>query len=149
MRKIISVIIVLAVIVVGAVVLLPSFVGWNQYKGMATEKVRELTGRELKIAWDAGNGSAGEAMADLASRLPGQHILLNEKIDGTFPVHHPDPTVVENLEQLRDVVTGEGCDLGIAFDGDGDRIGVIDGDGEILTDQGFDDYPHIELRRVA
>ncbi|MEK9647427.1 MAG: phosphomannomutase/phosphoglucomutase, partial [Alphaproteobacteria bacterium] len=89
-------------------------------------------GRELKIAWDAGNGSAGEAMADLASRLPGQHILLNEKIDGTFPVHHPDPTVVENLEQLRDVVTGEGCDLGIAFDGDGDRIGVIDGDGEIL-----------------
>jgi len=49
-----------------------------------------------------------------------------------FPVHHPDPTVVENLQQLRDVVLAEKCDLGIAFDGDGDRIGVVDGDGEIL-----------------
>ena len=89
-------------------------------------------GKELKVAWDAGNGSAGEAMVRLAEALPGEHLLLNEKIDGTFPVHHPDPTVVENLEQLRDVVLKEGCDLGIAFDGDGDRIGVIDGEGEIL-----------------
>ena len=89
-------------------------------------------GRELRIAWDAGNGAAGEAMAMLAQRLPGDHILLNEKIDGTFPAHHPDPTVVENLVQLRDTVLAEKCDFGIAFDGDGDRIGVIDGTGEIL-----------------
>lgn len=89
-------------------------------------------GREMKIAWDAGNGAAGEAMAMLVERLPGGHILLNEKIDGTFPAHHPDPTEVENLQQLRDVVLAEKCDLGIAFDGDGDRIGVIDSEGEIL-----------------
>lgn len=89
-------------------------------------------GREMKIAWDAGNGSAGEAMSMLVARLPGEHILLNEKIDGTFPAHHPDPTVVENLQQLRDTVLAEKCDLGIAFDGDGDRIGVVDGEGEIL-----------------
>jgi phosphomannomutase len=89
-------------------------------------------GKTLKVAWDAGNGSAGEAMVRVAAGLPGTHILLNEKIDGTFPVHHPDPTVVENLEQLRGTVLAEKCDLGIAFDGDGDRIGVIDGDGNIL-----------------
>ena len=90
------------------------------------------SGQELKVAWDAGNGSAGEAMVKVCAELPGKHILLNERIDGLFPAHHPDPTVVENLQQLRDVVLAENCDLGIAFDGDGDRIGVIDGDGEIL-----------------
>jgi phosphomannomutase len=89
-------------------------------------------GRKLKIAWDAGNGSAGAAMAMLSKRIPGKHILLNEKIDGTFPVHHPDPTVPENLEQIIACVKAEKCDVGIAFDGDGDRIGVIDGKGRIL-----------------
>ncbi len=86
----------------------------------------------LKIAWDAGNGAAGEAMARLTETLPGEHLLLNEKIDGTFPAHHPDPTVPENLEQIIATVRDEGCDAGIAFDGDGDRIGVVDGNGEIL-----------------
>lgn len=89
-------------------------------------------GRPLKVAWDAGNGAAGDAMARLCALLPGEHILINEKIDGTFPAHHPDPTVPENLEQLMDVVARERCDLGISFDGDGDRIGVIDGQGRIL-----------------
>ena len=89
-------------------------------------------GRELKVAWDAGNGAAGEAMAALTARLPGTHVLLNERIDGTFPAHHPDPTVAENLVQLIDTVRAEGCDLGIAFDGDGDRIGVVDGRGRIV-----------------
>ncbi len=88
--------------------------------------------RPLKVAWDAGNGAAGEAMARLVERLPGTHILLNETIDGTFPAHHPDPTVVENLAQIIAAVNGEGCDLGIAFDGDGDRIGVIDERGRVL-----------------
>jgi len=88
--------------------------------------------RGLKVAWDAGNGAAGDAMVQLTAQLPGEHILLNEKIDGTFPAHHPDPTVPENLQQLQAVVAAEGCDLGIAFDGDGDRIGVIDGQGRIL-----------------
>jgi len=88
--------------------------------------------RGLKIAWDAGNGAAGDAMSMLTACLPGEHILLNAEIDGTFPAHHPDPTVPENLVQLQDAVAAESCDLGIAFDGDGDRIGVVDGQGRIL-----------------
>ena len=93
--------------------------------------------RPLKVAWDAGNGSAGEAMARLTARLPGEHILLNERIDGSFPAHHPDPTVPENLAQLREAVLAHACDLGIAFDGDGDRIGVLDGKGRILWGDQF------------
>jgi phosphomannomutase len=91
-----------------------------------------LDGRPLKVAWDAGNGAAGEIMAALTARLPGEHLLLNEAIDGTFPAHHPDPTVPANLEQLKDCVLEEGCDLGLAFDGDGDRIGTLDGQGRVL-----------------
>ena len=88
--------------------------------------------RPLKVAWDAGNGAAGEVMAALTARLPGEHLLLNEIIDGTFPAHHPDPTVEKNLAQLRGAVLEAGCDLGIAFDGDGDRIGALDGRGRVL-----------------
>ena len=89
-------------------------------------------GRGLRVGWDAGNGAAGRVMARLAARLPGEHFLLNEEIDGTFPAHHPDPTVPENLAQLADLVRREHLDLGVAFDGDGDRIGAVDGDGEVL-----------------
>jgi phosphomannomutase len=89
-------------------------------------------GRPLKVAWDTGNGAVGVSIRAVVDRLPGQHIVLNEKVDGTFPAHHPDPTVPANLEQLVAEVTGRGCDLGIAFDGDGDRIGAIDGRGRIL-----------------
>jgi phosphomannomutase len=88
--------------------------------------------KPLTIAWDAGNGAAGEALVKMVAGLPGRHILLNENIDGTFPAHHPDPTVEKNLAQLKDAVAANGCDLGIAFDGDGDRIGVIDGQGRVL-----------------
>ncbi|BBK37498.1 phosphomannomutase [Allostella sp. ATCC 35155] len=89
-------------------------------------------GRSLKVAWDAGNGAAGEAMKRLTARLPGEHRLLFADIDGTFPNHHPDPTVPKNLVDLQKAVADGGCDLGIAFDGDGDRIGVVDGQGRIL-----------------
>ena len=88
--------------------------------------------RPLKVVWDAGNGAAGEALAALVAHLPGEHILLFEEIDGTFPNHHPDPTVPANLTTLRETVREHGCDLGIAFDGDGDRIGAVDETGEIL-----------------
>jgi phosphomannomutase len=88
--------------------------------------------RPLTVAWDAGNGAAGEAMAALTKRLPGRHILLNEKIDGRFPSHHPDPTVPENLRQLVDAVRINECDLGVAFDGDGDRVGAVDGQGRVI-----------------
>ncbi|HZD25469.1 MAG TPA: phosphomannomutase/phosphoglucomutase [Alphaproteobacteria bacterium] len=86
----------------------------------------------LNVGWDCGNGATGEIMPELARRLPGRHVLLNEVVDGTFPAHHPDPTVAATLEQLQAAVTGQGLDAGIAFDGDGDRIGVIDGQGRIL-----------------
>ena len=89
-------------------------------------------GRELKVAWDAGNGASGEIMKALTERLPGTHIPLFETIDGTFPNHHPDPTVAKNLQDLIATVRDKKCDLGVAFDGDGDRIGVVDGEGEIL-----------------
>jgi phosphomannomutase len=88
--------------------------------------------RELKVGWDPGNGAAGEVVAKLTKRLPGRHLVINERIDGTFPAHHPDPTVPKNLEQLRKLVLEEKLDLGLAFDGDADRLGVIDGSGEIL-----------------
>lgn len=89
-------------------------------------------GRDLKIAWDAGNGVAGEAMRMICDKLPGQHSLLFEDIDGTFPNHHPDPTVEKNLVDLKKCVADQACDLGIAFDGDGDRIGVVDSQGRVL-----------------
>ena len=88
--------------------------------------------KPLTVAWDAGNGAAGEALVKMVAGLPGRHIMLNETIDGTFPAHHPDPTVEKNLAQLKDAVAANGCDLGIAFDGDGDRIGVVDGQGRVL-----------------
>ena len=89
-------------------------------------------GADLAVAWDSGNGATGEIVRAITGLIPGRHVLLNTEIDGRFPAHHPDPTVPRNLEQLRAAVTGHGCDLGIAFDGDGDRIGVVDGEGCIL-----------------
>lgn len=88
--------------------------------------------KALKVAWDPGNGAAGDVTRALTARLPGEHILINDEIDGTFPSHHPDPTVEKNLEQLKEVVLSQGCDLGIAFDGDGDRIGIIDSQARVL-----------------
>ena len=90
------------------------------------------TDRELKVVWDVGNASVGPAVVELARRLPGHHVVLHEEVDGTFPAHHPDPTVPENLTDLIDTVKGMGYDLGVAFDGDGDRIGAVDGGGRIV-----------------
>ena len=89
-------------------------------------------GRELTVAWDAGNGAAGDILRRMTARLPGRHILLFDDIDGSFPNHHPDPTVPENLVDLRKAVVENGCDLGIGFDGDGDRIGAVDETGGII-----------------
>ncbi|WP_120717052.1 phosphoglucomutase/phosphomannomutase PgmG [Tsuneonella amylolytica] len=86
----------------------------------------------LRIGWDAGNGAAGPALEALTARLPGEHHLLFTEVDGNFPNHHPDPTVPENLEDLRRLVADKNLDFGVAFDGDGDRIGAIDGEGRII-----------------
>ena len=88
--------------------------------------------RKLTVVWDPGNGSGGEITARLVKKLPGTHHVINEKIDGTFPNHHPDPTVLKNLEQIIAKVKETKADLGIAFDGDADRIGVVDGAGNML-----------------
>jgi phosphomannomutase len=86
----------------------------------------------LRIGWDAGNGAAGPALEALAARLPGEHHLLYTEVDGNFPNHHPDPTEEKNLADLRKLVADKNLDFGVAFDGDGDRIGAIDGEGRII-----------------
>lgn len=88
--------------------------------------------RLLKVVWDNGNGAAGEVLAKLVAGLPGEHIVLNGEIDGRFPAHHPDPTVPANLRQLIAEVAKHRADIGIALDGDADRIGLIDDKGRIL-----------------
>ena len=88
--------------------------------------------RALTAVWDPGNGAAAETVKAAVARLPGRHTVINDTIDGTFPNHHPDPTVPKNLVQLQAEVARLKADVGFAFDGDGDRIGVIDGRGRIL-----------------
>lgn len=89
--------------------------------------------RDLKVAWDAGNGAGGEIIQRLVKLLPGEHIVLFPEIDGRFPNHHPDPSVPDNLRDLQATVLKHKCDLGVAFDGDADRIGAVDGRGRILA----------------
>ena len=98
--------------------------------GLAGSSHDRLAG--LRVGWDAGNGAAGPALEALVKRLPGEHHLLFTTIDGTFPNHHPDPTVEANLEDLRALVAAKKLDFGVAFDGDGDRIGAIDGQGRVI-----------------
>jgi phosphomannomutase len=88
--------------------------------------------RQLRVVWDNANGAAGEVLTRLLEVLPGHHTVLNPEIDGRFPAHHPDPTIARNQEQLIAAVREQGADLGIGFDGDADRIGVVDGGGGML-----------------
>ncbi|MEI5688440.1 phosphoglucomutase/phosphomannomutase PgmG [Sphingomonas kyungheensis] len=115
---------------------------WSEGAGQVTEVdvldsyvARLLAGHRggaYRIGWDCGNGAAGPAVARLTAALPGEHHLLYTEVDGRFPHHHPDPTEEHNLADLKALVRRERLDFGIAFDGDGDRIGAVDGDGRVL-----------------
>jgi phosphomannomutase/phosphoglucomutase len=89
-------------------------------------------GRPVAVVVDAGNGAAGPVAPALYERLGARVTALFCDPDGRFPNHHPDPTVVENMQHLIGRVRETGAELGIAFDGDADRIGVVDGDGRII-----------------
>ena len=115
---------------------------WSEGNGVVEEvDIREayvnrllegFSGNAFRIGWDAGNGAAGPILDMLVERLPGhQHVIYSE-VDGRFPNHHPDPTVEANLADLKDLVAREQLDFGIAFDGDGDRIGAVDGEGRVI-----------------
>ena len=89
-------------------------------------------GGAYRIGWDAGNGAAGPVIEKLVKLLPGEHHLLFTEVDGNFPNHHPDPTEEKNLADLKKLVADKQLDFGLAFDGDGDRIGAIDGTGRVI-----------------
>ena len=94
--------------------------------------LRGFDGQPYRIGWDAGNGAAGPILDRLLEKLPGEHHAIYTDVDGDFPNHHPDPTVEANLEDLKKLVADKGLDFGIAFDGDGDRIGAVDGTGRVI-----------------
>lgn len=94
--------------------------------------LQNFDGQAFRIGWDAGNGAAGPVLERLVKRLPGEHYTLFTEVDGTFPNHHPDPTVEHNLADLKALVAEKGLDFGVAFDGDADRIGAVDGQGRVI-----------------
>jgi len=98
----------------------------------AARLVEGFDGKAFRIGWDAGNGAAGPVVEKLVKLLPGEHHTLFTDVDGHFPNHHPDPTEEANLADLRALVAEKRLDFGLAFDGDGDRIGAIDGMGRII-----------------
>ena len=88
---------------------------------------------KMKIAWDIANGAMGAVIDLFINQLTNaEHFIINKEVDGTFPNHHPDPTVPKNMTQLIKTVISNSCDIGLAFDGDGDRLGVIDNKGQII-----------------
>jgi phosphomannomutase len=116
----------------------PDATGGEQAIAIADDYVARLLAdwdggdRMLKVVWDNGNGAAGDVLEKLVASLPGEHLVLNGPIDGRFPAHHPDPTVPANLVELIAEVRARRADIGIAFDGDADRIGLVDDTGEIM-----------------
>jgi phosphomannomutase/phosphoglucomutase len=102
----------------------------SDYLGRITSDV--ALARPLRIAVDAGNGVAGELGPQLLRALGCEVTALFCEVDGNFPNHHPDPADPHNLEDLQRVIREQGLDLGLAFDGDGDRLGVVTASGQII-----------------
>ena len=97
-----------------------------------TKLISESYALDGAFVWDTGNGAAGPAVSALIASLIGQHKLLFGEVDGTFPNHHPDPVDPHTLSYLRDAVDEIGAICGLGFDGDGDRLGVIDAKGRLV-----------------
>jgi len=102
----------------------------SEYIGYLAENIH--LDRPVRFAADGGNATAGLAAPEVFRRLGCDPVLLYMEPDGNFPNHHPDPTVAKNLVDLRKLVVENGLELGIGFDGDSDRIGVVDEKGEII-----------------
>ena len=94
--------------------------------------VEGFSGGSYRVGWDAGNGAAGVVIDRLLAKLSGEHHAIHTEVDGNFPAHHPDPTVEANLADLKKLVADNKLDFGIAFDGDADRIGAVDGQGRVI-----------------
>ena len=90
------------------------------------------TGGTYRIGWDCGNGASGPVIEQLVKLLPGEHHVLHADVDGEFPHHHPDPTIEANLADLKQLVAERNLHFGVAFDGDGDRIGAVDAQGRVV-----------------
>jgi phosphomannomutase len=105
--------------------------------GIAPDAALRFAPEGFAIAWDTGNGAAGPVVERLVARWPAgircRHVMLHTPVDGTFPGHHPDPSVEANLADLRSAVARGRLDFGLAFDGDGDRLGVVDAHGRTLA----------------
>ena len=97
-----------------------------------SEDIPVTLGNALKVVVDCGNGVPGIVAPAILRAIGHDVVELFCEVDGDFPNHHPDPSQPENLQQLINTVADEGADLGLAFDGDGDRLGVVDGEGNII-----------------
>jgi phosphomannomutase/phosphoglucomutase len=102
----------------------------EEYKQMVISKIK--LARPVRVAMDCGNGTAGLAAPEIYRKIGCQLTELYSEVDGSFPNHHPDPTVQKNLTDLINVVQQGNYDFGIAFDGDADRIGIVDDSGAII-----------------
>ncbi len=89
--------------------------------------------KDKKIIWDCGNGATGDIIKEIVKLIPCKSIVLYSEIDGNFPNHHPDPSNENNLIKLKQEMKKENADLGFAFDGDGDRLGVVDNKLELIS----------------
>ena len=101
--------------------------------------------RKVKVVLDPGNGTTSILLDDLFKNVPVSYKIINGESDGTFPNHHPDPSIESNLEELKKVVKNTKADVGLAFDGDGDRVGVISSMGEFIP---IDYYMIIIIRDI-
>ncbi len=111
--------------------------GSIKYIDIAGEYIEEISNKlsikkNLNIIWDIGNGVVGSIIWRLLKKIPGNHTIINSTVDGEFPNHHPDPTVLKNNKQISNLIKSKNYDLGVSFDGDGDRFGILDNKGNYI-----------------